>query len=527
MTPVQVGLSNRPMPCKNKIDASQHNEQIPLELQFVEEIRNLAGNDINQKTEEELANIKVKVTENLSQIPDSKKVEYLECIFSIVDVQNPWRIQESKNSDDLIEFIKGKIDEHYHGYFSPKIDFKHDLTMQIKKVATATYGDEATRNQAYKDIYQHYSDILNDEKHYTQATDTKVSFGGQTYDRDNDVVRDGNCGVHALNRAFNDNKPSQSITRDLRLTREKLVKLTEAYFTLSVITKIPANSDLLKDDEISGLVQNAFAKVFDNNIDLFKAFISNDLNSKINNPDTNDEIRGRLQVQLDSLNATNQFNEVSEPFRFSTVIGFESNEVLDFYTNHQYQEPETVLDSFDNIKSRIKHDTDLYTKFAQEDKQWITNNEIEVYMRSKGYILISDNENQNNEGEKIGDNCVAATVLTFQSLIDSSKKLYIANSKKPNKLSGDETCGDHWFHVVPAAKGSDNPRATDNISEEDDDDEISSIEGRAGKVSSIDDTSDFSYSDSEIESEGSSSDVSPPKSSGAAGFFKRLFKIGE
>ncbi|MFN7094358.1 MAG: hypothetical protein ACK4M7_03240, partial [Burkholderiales bacterium] len=272
-----------------------------------------------------------------------------------------------------------------------------------------------------------------------------IDYEGKQYINISDEVSDGNCGIHAMNVALNDSRPVENIPQSLALTRQRMVEVNQGYFRIATALS-KEKSELAKKENLSQ-VSNLYAKIFNHDINLLKAFLllsittrlenlQNELripqalleeleNSLDENSKAKEAIRKTITSKTSTINSLEKFKD-----QVNSLTNFEFNRKMcrrilncDLGIATQYM----LQDSGLFYTDKVENDISSYVNYAKKSGSWLNRDEIVGYMLHKGYVLINSGANQHSKDQSPN----MKTVLQFKSLLDLNKIVYIANDAQP------------------------------------------------------------------------------------------------
>ncbi len=261
-------------------------------------------------------------------------------------------------------------------------------------------------NNKYKDIYTKPFELKNKNllKQSPSPKPTQNVPSKPVYHRVNDTVKDGNCGVNAVNTALAIQNPSSA--KSLMQTRNEMVENRKAFITKSNIQeKIQLNKALTQADLDN--LSNAFKKIFGNNIELMKKYIQLRVDAILENPNNSSE----TIINILSNNDATQ--------HFANLTNFDLPEDIWIF----------ILACGDFDVETDKMPTDTEKNFV-----WLEKPNIVGYMLSKDYQLLNV-ERYDQE-----------SILCFQHLLND-KMVYIANNVHKNQDAVRAGAGTHWYCV--------------------------------------------------------------------------------
>jgi hypothetical protein len=295
-----------------------------------------------------------------------------------------------------------------------------------------------------------------------------IDHKGKEYINISDEVSDGNCGIHAMNVALNDSRPVKNIPQSLALTRQRMVEVNQEYFRIAAALS-KEKSELAKKENLSQ-VSNLYAKIFNHDINLLKAFLllsittrlenlQNELripqalleeleNSLDENSEAKEDIRKTITSKTSTINSLEEFKA-----QVNSLTNFEFNRKMcrrilncDLGIATQYM----LQDSGLRYTNNVENDISSYVNYAKKSGSWLNRDEIVGYMLHKGYVLINSGANQHSKDQSPN----MKTVLQFKSLTGPYKIVYIANDAQPVLNDSKQgATGTHWFCVIPKANG--------------------------------------------------------------------------
>jgi hypothetical protein len=305
-------------------------------------------------------------------------------------------------------------------------------------------------------------------KEISSLNTSLIDQDGKEYINISDEVSDGNCGIHAINVALNDSRPVANIPQSLALTRQRMVEVNQEYFRITAALS-KEKSELAKKENLSQ-VSNSYAKIFNHDINLLKAFLFLSITTRLenlqnelripqalleeleNSPDENSEAKEAITKTLTSKTSTiNSLEKFKAQVTSLTNFEFNSkmcrrilNCDLGIATQHMLEDIGLCY------TNNVDNDISSYVNYAKKSGSWLNRDEIVGYMLHKGYVLINSGANQHSKNQSPN----MKTVLQFKSLLNPNKIVYIANDAQPVLNDSKQgATGTHWFCVIPKANG--------------------------------------------------------------------------
>ena len=330
-----------------------------------------------------------KIYKQSEKIPD-KQLEFLENALSKVDFLTIEYAKHStvpemkKNLTDACEEIKKKLIE-----LNP--EWMQDNEVIFKGISNQEQADrrlDGQELQQMKGLKIAYYQNIKANCRAPIKNNQIINAAGVRFNRKNDNVSNGNCGLDAVYQATN----PQGTQFDAAKERETLVRCQQAYRGI-------------KNEQ---LLANSLMKIF-NGTDRCKNYFIQSIKAKLQNPDV--KSRDFLESLLARLN---NFDGVS------------------------------IADLCDDSDLREYVSSNMDFEFSTDsgkDGTWLHYGDILLLMLNKGYIL------QNTSlGTAQSD---AKVVLEFRHLTNESTA-YIANNASMAEINSTTLSGSHWFCVTRA-----------------------------------------------------------------------------